>query len=130
MATRLDALRRIAAVQDDMKKLVEWRLSQAGVACRDAIADRERLDGLVGGADPLGAALARAALHATKTVDRRLAAAEAERELQQGRLNELQRREHALGAALGRAEITARREGEARDLRDVLDAWLAQKQQS
>lgn len=125
MATRLDALRRIAAVQDDMKKLVEWQLSQAGAACRDAAADRARLDSLIGNADPLGAGLARAALRATKSVDRRLASAEAERDLQQGRLREIQRREHALGAALGRAEIAARREGEARDLRDVLDAWLA-----
>lgn len=125
MAARLKSLRRIEAVQAEMTRLAEWRLAAAERACRAAAEDKARLDAFVGDEVAVGAPLARAALRTSKGIERRLASAEAERALERDRLDALRRRDGALEAAVSRAAVAARREAEARELGEVIEAWLA-----
>ena len=124
-ADRSKSLARIRAVQDDLVKLARWRLSQAERAQRELTTAKSTLDGFIEGPESAGAPLAEAALRSLKTVGKRLALAENERRIQHGKLDDLLRRDQALDAACRRASLAARRAQEARDLRDVLEAWNA-----
>ena len=127
MADRLKSLRRLEAVQTDMIKLVEWRLTTAETACRELSADAARLRDYVSGEGSLGVTMGRAALRSLGDLDRRLAAAEQDRLAHRAKLDALRRRDHALGSVVRRAAEVERRDSEARDLAVTLEAWLATK---
>ena len=125
MSDRLNALRRIEAVQSEMIKLAEWRLAAAIQACRELEETRTRLSEYAAGDGALSATLAEATFRSLQGIDRRRAAAERERAAQREKLDVLLRRGRALDNATRQAAETARREDEARSLAETMDAWFA-----
>ncbi len=132
---KLAGLKRIEAVQAQMVRLGEARLAAATRAAHDLAADSARLrDYLSGeGADgvapaiPLGAPLVKAALKTSLAIERRLAAAEGERQAQALRLEELRARARAVERMGAEAAVAARRVEEDRALAQALEAWLARR---
>ena len=133
--TTLAGLKRIEAVQAQMVRLGEARLAAATLAAQSLAADAARLrdylsgDGADGAASalPLGAPLVRAALKTSLAIERRLAAAEGEKQVQVRRLDELRRRAGVVERMATDAAVAARRVEEDRALAQAMEAWLARR---
>ena len=132
---KLAGLRRIEAVQAQMVRLGEARLAAATLAAHSLAADATRLrdylsgDGADGAASalPLGAPLVRAALKTSLAIERRLVAAEGEKQAQVRRLEELRRRAGVVERMSADAAVAARRVEEDRALAQAMEAWLARR---
>ena len=124
MAERAKSLRRIAAVQQEMVRLSEWRVAAAGRLCQDLADDKTRLQGYVVEQGALGVNLAKAALRSLHGLDGRLAQAERLRAASQTALVEAKRRAHVADGLFDRVDRMERREQEGRELAATIDAWL------
>ena len=125
ISERAASLARIAAVQAEMVKLAEWKLT-AACRKRDGFAEERRLLAtFVGGEEALGAGLARAALRTARVTDSRIAQVEGEIAGLETQLRHLRCRDKAVTGMARDARQAARREDEAVSLGDTMEAWLA-----
>jgi hypothetical protein len=125
MADRLKSLQRIGRVQKQLVRLCEWRLASADQKCREFAADQARLQGYVIEEGALGVPLAKAALRSLHALDRKLAAAERERDSNKLALDKAKRRDHAVSNLTDDVRKVARRTDEDRELAATMESWLA-----
>ncbi len=124
MSERLKALRRVRAVQAQVKRMAEGRLAAAErreAALADAAAD---LGAFVAEGCPAGD-LARLAVLQTRRLALQRRDAEAERAARAETVAEADRRHRLTERRIEELDADVRRAAERRDLQNLLDAFLA-----
>ena len=124
-ADRARALERIAKVQAEMVKLADWKLVAARRTREGLMTERLALASLVGGEEPLGVNLSKAAIRTGISIDRRVIETDGTIARLQTELTKLRRRDQAVTSMSRDANAMARREAEAKDLSETMEAWLA-----
>lgn len=125
VSRRALGLARIAAVQAEMVKLAEWKLTAARRRREGLDEERRLLVALVACETPLGLGLARAAVRTAAGLDGHIAAVIAEIETLEGDLRSLRCRDKAVTNLSDAARTAARRADEATALGTTMEAWLA-----
>lgn len=124
MTDRLKALKRIRAVQGQIKRLADMRLATAERRKAEVAAAFADLETFMDDGAPVGD-LARLAMWQKRRLALRGAEAEVERVSQAGKVVEAQTRLKLTERRVEELDLAARRQAERRDLQHLLDAFLA-----
>ncbi|MDX2202966.1 MAG: hypothetical protein NW223_09455 [Hyphomicrobiaceae bacterium] len=123
---RVDRIRRILKVQQQLHRAEEWRLSEIEQRIASLEADQRDLIAALNAENGLEGLFLDATVRRVKSLAESARVAEGERAEQAGRVLETGSRLKAAERLLQRAEAHARREEEAADLREIMDRLASQ----